>query len=199
MFDSVPKALASWTGAVRVIKAEEARLRLGVNCAVILTFKPVRKLQALWFSFSSLNIRRAMSLLKTDFQGIDQALSDIRSGDESIDHHNDVCESIHLVIVRGVEINSLPGGVQTSEASLHEAHDVRGHHLTRRRGGTGTRRSFSLLRRFSASPHPRVAAFLSLRFSVSLRLSQSGLRWKEDVKTRPRRKRPQNFVGHGFR
>src|SRR6266545_6050610 len=98
-----------------------------------------------------------------------------------------------------MKIDGPPGGIQTSETSLHEAHDVCRRHLTRRRGEMGTRRSFSLLLRFCASPSPRVAAFLSLRISVSLGFGQASLGRKKDVEARALRKSPQNFVSHGFR
>src|ERR1043166_1729327 len=91
-----------------------------------------------------------------------------------------------------MEFYCLTGRIQTSEATLHQAHDVSSDYLTRRDGDAVTRGFLSLLLGVCASPRLRDC-------SVTACLAQARTSGKQNVETRTLSQRPQHFIRNGFR
>src|SRR5262245_8440065 len=129
---------------------------------IVFAFKPFGEVELSRLRFSRLNKRGSVTFLEANLKGIDQPLTNIRTGYKSIHQHENVFEISFAIIVRRIQFNSLPVSVQASESALHQAHQVGGYVLTRLRL---TRRLTSAFFRFLCVG------------------SKAGTCWKEHVKT----------------
>ena len=89
--DGVAEALTGRARAERIVEAEEARLRLRIDRAVILALETLGEAQAGAVQSSTrLDDRRAVTFLKTGFERIHQSLANIGARDKTINQHVDI-------------------------------------------------------------------------------------------------------------
>src|SRR5262249_4943 len=125
----------------------------------------------------NLNYGLPMSFTKTGLKRINQTLADVFAGSQTVDKYINLIEVISLVIIGRGKVDLLAFMKQTSEAALHQTHQVRGALTGRHGDGLTGRCAFSPFLPVSVSP-------VLNRGTVPVQINaQPGIRGKEHIES----------------